>query len=627
MAFTRGFGPGSSYRFTSYRHGSLDGRNSSFRYPSQWWDVAHMELPTSVKHLFKWCRYHVLVNPLISSVTRKMAAYPITKVVIDDREEEGFDKNRKRWEDLIFQTLDINRLQIEIGLDYQTYGNCIVSIFYPFHKYLGCKHCKKSERIKRLKFRQEWDFRNFEFTLHCKTCGNTGTADVKDVFYKAAKNIRVIRWSPEDLDIDFNPITQSTEFAYKIPSKIRKKVLQKNRRYLEELPQKFLESMKVRRPVILTEENVFHFKAPTPSLSSNDQGWGYPPILPALKDSFHLQIMKKAQEAVMLEHLVPLDIIYPASADAQANPYITVNLSDWKAKIEAELVQWRMDPNYKPILPLPVGYQRIGGNGRALMLTQEIRAHSEHIIVGMGVPQEFAFGGLSWTGSSVSLRMLENQFMSYRDMHDHFISHFLIPNVARFMGWKEISVHMKAFKMADDIQAKQLLLSLNQLRKVSDQTLLAEFDKDSLAELRLIEQELRRSLEITKLDSLYKAQIQGESQQVMTKYQTEAQIAQQAMHQKAQMKQQQAGMAPPQPPQEQQQEQDESQVNVIDLAEAWAKKIGNMDPVEQARILSQMESQSPNLHQLVIQKIQVTKALTEAPLPEQGPPRRDAAAI
>ena len=626
MAFTRGFGPGSSYRFTSYRHGSLDGRNSSFRYPSQWWDVAHMELPTSVKHLFKWCRYHVLVNPLISSVTRKMAAYPITKVVIDDREEEGFDKNRKRWDDLIFQTLDINRLQIEVGLDYQTYGNCIVSIFYPFHKYLGCKHCKKSERIKRLKFRKEWDFRNFEFTLHCKTCGNTGKADVKDVFYKAAKDIRVIRWSPEDLDIDFNPITQTTEFAYKIPPKIRKKVLQKNRRYLEELPQKFLESMKVRRPVILTEENIFHFKAPTPSLSSNDQGWGYPPILPALKDSFHLQIMKKAQEAVMLEHLVPLDIIYPASADAQANPYITVNLSDWKAKIESELVQWRMDPNYKPILPLPVGYQRIGGNGRALMLTQEIRAHSEHIIVGMGVPQEFAFGGLSWTGSSVSLRMLENQFMSYRDMHDHFLRHFLIPNVARFMGWKEIDVHMKAFKMADDVQAKQLLLSLNQLRKVSDQTLLAEFDKDALAELRLIEQELRRSLEITKLDSLYKAQIQGESQQVMTKYQTEAQIAQQAMHQKAQMKQQ-AEMAPPQPPQEQQQEQGEGQVNVIDLAEAWAKKIGNMDPVEQARILSQMESQSPNLHQLVVQKIQVTQALTEAPLPEQRPPRRDAATI
>lgn len=618
----KGFGPASAYRATTHRHGSLDARNTNFRYPSQWWDVAHMELPSSVKHLFKWCRYHVLVNPLISSVTKKMAAYPITKVLVDEPNELGFDKHKNRWEDLLFRTLDINRLQVEIGLDYHTYGNCIVSVMYPFHKYLECKSCGYQDRIKRLKFKKQWDFRGFEYHLNCPKCGHNGTAKAKDVFYKAARDIRVIRWNPSDLEIDFNPITQKSEFAYKIPGKIRKKILSKNRRYLEETPQKFVESMKYRRPVILTSENVFHFKAPTPSLDANDSGWGYPPILPALKDSFYLQIMKKAQEAVMLEHLIPLDILFPSSQDANASPYSTINLSDWKRKIEQELVQWRMDPNYKPILPLPVGYQRIGGNGRALMLTQEIRAHSEHIITGMGVPQEFAFGGLSWTGSSVSLRMLENQFMSYRDMHEHFLKHFLIPGISKFMGWKEASVHMKAFKMADDVQSKQLLMSLNQLRKVSDQTLLAEFDKDSLDEMKLIEKELRRSLEITKLDSLYKAQIQGEQQAIATKYQAKNQLMQQKMQMKNQKEvqkeqgaaMQQQGAPPPEQPQQ--------QVNVIELSEAWASRLSKMSPEESAGILKQMESQSPNLHQLVVQKVEVIKAMNEQPLPEQRPPRR-----
>ena len=46
--------------------------------------------------------------------------------------------------------------------------------------------------------------------------------------------------------------------------------------------------------------------------------------------------------------------------------------------------------------------------------------------------------------------------------------------------------------MADDIQSKQLLMSLNQLKKVSDKTLLAEFDKDAFSEAQLIEKELRR---------------------------------------------------------------------------------------------------------------------------------------
>ncbi len=605
-----------------------------------------MELPSTVKSLFKWCRYHVLVNPLISAVTKKMAAYPITKVVLDDQGEDGFDKNKKRWEDFLYRTIDVNRQQLEIGLDYYTYGNCVVSIFYPFHKYLRCKNCNHQERIKRLKFKKQWDFRNFEYHLNCPKCSHNGTCSVEDVFYKSARDIKIIRWNPSDLTIDFNPITQTSEFAYKIPGKLRKKVMGKNRKYLEEMPQKFVESMKYRRPVILTSENIFHFKAPTPSLESNDQGWGYPPILPALKDSFYLQIMKKAQEAVMLEHLVPLDIIFPSSQDANASPYTSINLSDWKRKIEKELTQWRMDPNHKPILPLPVGYQRVGGNGRALMLTQEIRAMSEHIITGMGVPQEFAFGGLSWTGSSVSLRMLENQFMSYRDMHEHFLKHFFIPSVARFMGWSEVDVHMKAFKMADDVQSKQLLMSLNQLRKVSDQTLLAEFDKDALAELRIIEQELRRTLEVTKLDSLYKAQIQGESQGIVTKYQSKNQLAQQKFQMKAQRELQkeqarlgpvpgqppQPGMMPGQPPQPPGQGQPPGGqggqgVNVIELSEAWARRLLRMEPQEAAGILQQMQGQSPNLHQLVVQKMEVARAMNEKPLPEHRPPRRTSGVI
>lgn len=625
MALNRGFGPGSSYRFSTYRHGSLDGRNSNFRYPSQWWDVAHMELPNSIKGLFKWCRYHALVNPLISSVVKKLSAYPITKVTVTDRSADGFDRNRERWHNLLQSSININRFQIEAGLDYHTYGNAIVSIYFPFYKFLECKNCGHKDRIKKLKFKSQWDFKNFSYILNCPNCTHSGPCRVEDVFYKSHKDIKLIRWNPTDIQIDYNPITQRREYAYTIPPKIRKKVLTKKLSYLEELPSKFIESMKKNKPVILSPDNVFHFKAETPSLNSNDEGWGYPAILPALKDSFYLQIMKKAQEAVMLEHLVPLDIIFPASQDPNASPYTTVNLSDWKRKIERELTTWRMDPNHKPILPLPVGYQRIGGNGRALMLTQEIRAHSEHILIGMGVPQEFVFGGLSWTGSSVSLRMLENMFMTYRDMHAQFLENFLVPNITRFMGWQPVTVKMKSFKMADDVQNKQLLLSLNQIRKVSDRTLLSEFDIDSFEELKAIEKELRRNLEITKLDSLYKAQIQGESQQVMMKAQTEASIEQQKATLRAQkeMKEQQIAMQKSMAPQQQPQQQSQpQQVNAVHMAEAWAKKLSGMDSVQAQQYLDRMAQEAPELHQIVMQKMQQMKAQGLKPNPEKGPPRR-----
>lgn len=620
-----GFGP-SSTRF-SMRDQS--GRQGAVRYPSVWWDLAHMDLPTSIKSLFDKCRYHAVVNPLVASTVRKMSSYPITDIIIDEQPEEGFDRNKLRWEDFLLHVVKLQRAQVEFGLDYHVFGNCIVSIVYPFHKKLKCTGCNFTERIKRLRFRTDWDFRDFTYTLTCPKCGASGPCEVRDDFYRSYKDIKLLRWNPADIDIDFNPITQTAEYAYNIPVKVRTKVLQKNQKYLEELPVGFIQALKRRRPVLLAEGNVYHFKAPTPSLASNDDGWGYPFILPALKDSFYLQMMKKAQEAILAEQMVPLDIIYPASGDALANPYTSINLADWKRKIEGELMKWRGDPNYKPILPLPVGYQRIGGNGKALMLTQEIRAWSEHIIAGMGCPQEFVFGGLTWSGSSVSLRMLENQFLNYRDMQEQFLKYFLIPNVARFMGWREISVHMTAFRMADDVQAKQLLLQLNQLRKVSDKTLLAEFNRDSLEELKLMEQELRRTLDLSKMDALQKAEIQGEVNNITTRYQMKAQ---EKMNQ-AQMASQAATGGPPgmpgqgdpaaggMPPME---GQPPATTNVVDLASAWAKKLGAMDPTQRATLLQRMSMETPQLHQVVQQ------AMTQGgggpvdmtPMPEQRPPRR-----
>jgi len=616
MAGFSGIGAGAPGADSSFRFGSLDGRNSTFRYPSPWWDVAHMELPTTVKHLFRWCRYHMLLNPLVSAVTKKMTAYPITDIVIEDEPPAGFDRNKKRWEQ-VFRTLNLSRFQVEAGLDFYGYGNCLVSVNYPFHKFLRCKACRAMKRIKKLKFQRDWDFRNFDYQLTCPSCGFHGTAEVHDRFVPSYRDIKIQRWNPEDVDIDFNPITQEAEYAYNIPAKVRKRVLSKHRKYLETLPHTFIQAMKTKRPVILRGDNLFHFKAPTPSLNANDSGWGYPPILPALKDSFYLQIMKKAQESVMLEHLVPLDIFYPATADANANPYQMTNMSDWKRRIELELIKWRWDPNYKPILPLPVGYQRVGGDGRALMLTQEIRAWSEHIIAGMSVPQEFVFGGLSYSGSSVTLRMLENQFKTYREMHQHFLESFLIPAISRYMGWDPISVHMAEFKMADDMQLKQMLSSLNQLRKVSDKTLLAEFGKDALEERRLVVQELRQNLEISKLEQLMQAATQGESMKVQTKHQIEAQ----EMQQRAQQR-----LAQGQPGQQQAQSPSR-EVDILELAQGWAKRVGGYTPEERAQVMGQMQRQQPQLHRLVSQMLQTDKAVSQQPLPEQRPPRREEAVI
>ena len=95
--------------------------------------------------------------------------------------------------------------------------------------------------------------------------------------------------------------------------------------------------------------------------------------------------------------------------------------------------------------------------------------------MGMGVPREFLEGGLSYAGTNVSMRMLENAFIGYISRQRQF-ANWVMQRIANYMEWPEASIRFKPFKMADDIQRKAYLLQLNQAQKISDTTLLADAD-------------------------------------------------------------------------------------------------------------------------------------------------------
>ena len=114
-----------------------------------------------------------------------------------------------------------------------------------------------------------------------------------------------------------------------------------------------------------------------------------------------------------MERIVPMDIITPIQM-GDASPFQHMSISNWQRSIKKELERFRRDPNYKCIFPVPTKVSRLGGDGRMLLLGPELDQGNKDVIGGMGVPLEFMIGGMSWTGSSITLRMLENLFFSYR---------------------------------------------------------------------------------------------------------------------------------------------------------------------------------------------------------------------
>jgi hypothetical protein len=601
-------------------------------YPSPFFDLAHTYLPTSLKGLLRWCRYYFLTNPLINAAVFKLSEYPITDIVV----EHDSPPVQTRWTEYIQDHLRYRAFQIECGLDYHAYGNAMISVGFPFRKYLACTRCDLRETARSL--RPHWRYTSDAFRLTCPRCGHTGDARATDVYLKNPSGIRLIRWNPEDVDITYHDVTGEYAYYYAIPGPLRNDVVVGRKPVVEALPQVFLQAIKEQKGILFSKDNFFHLRRPT--LANQDRGWGIPLLLPVLKDAFYLTVLKKAQEAVMAEHVVPLRVLFPQPGTGSSDPYTSINLLDWRDHVATELARWKLDPNYIPILPLPIGHQTIGGDGRALLLTPEIQALSEQILVGLGVPREFVFGGMSYAGTNVSMRMLENAFLGYILSHKQLLR-FVMRQVAAFLEWPDATFRFKPFKMADDLQRKAFDFQLNQAGKISDTTLLATSDYVHSDETALMLRETDSRLEALKKQQVATAEIQGEAQLVLSKFQVKAQ--------QAQLEAQAAPLAPGEPgagaaPPELdalgsslslgQRMDGQLQIDLPSLAMQQAQMLASMPRDAQAMALENLRIQSPELASLVAQALREQASGTDdatavdlRPLPSKLPPRRQQAMV
>lgn len=264
-------------------------RNFGIRYPSPFFDVAQQFLPESVRQLHYWCRYYFLTNPVINAACTKLAEYPVTRLLFDSDDEHvtGLYRNLEK-------RLKLREFQVEVGLDYFTYGTAFVSNFYPFLKFLVCRSC--GSRFRADKNRSLYKWRSLRFYLRCPECKKDDYAREADVYIRSVRDIRVIRWNPENIDIRYNEVTGKSKVYFKIPRQIINDVTLGDPDTIETLPSDFLDAVRQSKSLLFNPDMIYVLKRPT--IAQKDQGWGTPLIYPLLKDAFYLQILKKANECV-----------------------------------------------------------------------------------------------------------------------------------------------------------------------------------------------------------------------------------------------------------------------------------------------------------------------------------------
>lgn len=456
-----GSGTSGSLNNPSFRLMTIDTR-WRLLYPAPYFDPIAMQTLMDPKIMMHWGRYFYDWHPIINAAINKMVEYPITDFIY----ETDDDKLSEIYKDL-FKKIDLRSILIKMGLDYFILGNSYFSLSLPFKRFLKCPECGNSIALDKSDFK----VKNKSYLMTCKKCKKQVTPKIEDINTKNFEDIHPILWDPMNMKVEYEEIFNTSRYIYSIPGSVSHDLDLGNKHAWSIYPMQIVEAAREKKLFSLYPGKVLHLKRITHS-SSYNKGYGQPIISPVLKYLFHLLVLIRAQDALAIDKILPWTIISPSS-NGSIDPAGELALGDFSSKLTREYKEWKKNPMRKSIMPIPVNAQLVGGEGKSLMLTNEIQEITNQILAGMGVPNEFVYGGLQWSGANVSLRMLENKFLNYRTMMQRVID-YVIDECAIYFNLPKIKVYMQPFKMADDIAQKDLLIRLGDARMISKHTILNE---------------------------------------------------------------------------------------------------------------------------------------------------------
>lgn len=418
--------------------------------------------PRKLKDLFKWAEYLSFQSAHIYAIVRKFGEYPITRLIFNSEKKLEIVRHK----DLFDNKLNLKGFLTLVSFDKWIYGNCFVSIYKPFSRNLICRKCQSSVEISNIHYKYVHSSCNFSAKCINTQCNHEGVMDVKDTKLNEGSRIKFIRWDPKLIDIDHNPITGESVYFYTPPQSLITQIKEGNRTYIDHMPKEILEVVAKEGKVFkFAPDEIYHLKTPGPA--GVEAHWGFPPITAAIKMFLFAATLRKANEAIALEHITPFRVVFPQAASANGDPLTSIPLDKWRREFEQNYNAFRVDPLRIMTSPTPLGLQNIGGEGRTLLTLGELQEAEKNIVLSFGVPIEFVTGGLGQLRGEITLRMIENQLQTHiEDLNG--LAQWLERGVTTFLGWESIDTKLADFKLIDDIENKQLFMQLWGANKLPD---------------------------------------------------------------------------------------------------------------------------------------------------------------
>jgi len=136
--------------------------------------------------------------------------------------------------------------------------------------------------------------------------------------------------------------------------------------------------------------------------------------------------LRQAQTSIASRHMTPMRIVWADQLNGD-------DIDNLREQVDLALV----DPDYSIIANYEVHWEEMGSQGRLLDIEAENESAMNRLFAGLGVTREILTGEGTYTGSKISLEIMNTQYLLYREIIQDYVENNLFKPIAKKKGFVE----------------------------------------------------------------------------------------------------------------------------------------------------------------------------------------------
>jgi hypothetical protein len=431
--------------------------------------------PRTVREVFGWAEEFWMHHGLYSQAIKKAVRYFLTDIEISGDSIDATTADK--YADVIEKNFELMDELGTIGDDFIAYGNSFTSLHIPFTRQLICSSCFFKAPITQMTDYYEWNSGQGTFTGSCPKCSQRVNYIREDTPIPAGKIKPVInRWPPQYIEIKRHVISRRTDFYLRVDEyqELYDGIMSGDTIYLEDTPWEIIEAAISKQKFKFAAGQIYHMVNPgVTSLEPTLKGWGLPMFMAEFETALLVHILDKYTEVIAVDYLMPFRVLAPPSGtkSAAGDIFMNMDMGDFKNNVLQMLERHRQNPADFNFLPVPLDYQRIGGEAKDLIPVELLGFYEQRLLHSMGIPPEFYKGGgeAPSAGPILTFKMFESVWQHFANSLNKWLA-WLFKRQGEILNWEDATAKLIPVSIYEDPAIRDLKLQLAAGNEISRDT-------------------------------------------------------------------------------------------------------------------------------------------------------------